>query len=655
MTYSIIPRPKHISYKKDFFSLTENLVLFSNLPDIFIPSQILNVVAEQKMMALEKADSFFYIIIAETEEKACTLLSEILSKHTFSKPEEYYLKVDNQGIALLCCDEKGGLNALSSLKSILLQSRNNEVNACDVIDYPDLELRGAMFCWHQNHDFMPYFAPNLECFISKYLDTLFDAKINTFLLEYETFFPWEKNAEVSSKEALSKEEIKTLNQEAKRRGIEIIPLVQTLGHVYHILMHDKHKHLREAPDELQQACPLHEGTTKLALELIDETIALHPESRYIHLGGDECRLLGVCPKCRDFAETHSKYQLYAQYYKKLTDYVIGKGYIPILWHDIAIKESEVLKNFSSKVIFQFWNYGDISHGDMANSLNKLQKFVKPESIIGAPAGRAEKFHGALHPSYEIIFTNVAEMTGRMQHIKSSGSIMCDWPDCGIAFMASFMPYCFHADSCWNQPDIETFQRNYAQWRFGIERPDFFERLRTLYGEIPFARSFSYDLKSTLNRYSLTNYDFEKKAKEMIEDGARGRATGDIYRLFNHRLNCQKLLPYLEECLEESQYNQYEIEHYILVTELEIFFITLSIGTWLALTLDLDFDMDIGYSKNLVYNDVNTSIEQWDNMKTKVSKLYSPLTAKVHLDNYLLRLFKPEIKIGAKQILRNFKF
>ena len=656
MNYAIIPTPKKVVYSEENFILDQALTLYSNFPDMFIPDEIMKVYSGCEMLQSTQVNDMLYLVITDCAEKAKSLIEATVAKLNLPHQEEYFLKISNKGIVLASRKNRGLLNALSSLKTIIIQSSKKEISGCEILDYPDLELRGAMFCWHQMHDFMPYFAPDINTFTTLYLDTLFDAKINTFLLEYETFFPWRKHPKISCKEALSETDIKQLTQKATERGIEIIPLVQTLGHVYHILIHDQYKRLSEAPGKLQQLCPLNKKTTQLAFDLIDETIAMHPNSRYIHLGGDECHLLGVCPECKEYVKKHSKYILYAKYYKKLTDYVINKGYIPILWHDIAIKQPDVLKEFSDKVVFQFWNYADISHGEMKTPIKKLNQFVDAKSILGGSAARAEKFHGAIHPSYSIIFKNVSEINSRMNKLGAFGSIICDWPDCGIAFMASFMPYCFQGESCWNTSDTAAneFKKQYAYWRFGIEKTDFLERLEALYGEIPFARAFQYDQTTSLNRYSLTRYDFDLKIKEMIEDGQRGRAPGDIYRLFNQRLHCKNLLKYLKECRNEASRYECELEHYILATELVIMFSSLSIGVWLAATLDLDFDMQIGYSRSLVEEDIRSTLEQWEPMKDKIRQLYKKRTASAHLENYLVRLFKPEIKNGAEKYYKIFK-
>lgn len=656
MNYVIIPTPKKIVYLNKKNILDKPLTLYTNASKVFVPDDVMKICNGREELQFSQINEIFYLVITDNTEKAKLLVETIVSKLDLSHQEEYFLQISSKGIILASREQRGLLNALSSLKSIIIQSSKKEIYACEIFDYPDLELRGAMFCWHQMHDFMPYFAPDIDTFTTLYLDTLFDAKINTFLLEYETFFPWRKHADISCKEALSEADITQLNQKATERGIEIIPLVQTLGHVYHILIHNQYKHLSEAPNKLQQLCPLNKETTQLAFDLIDETIAMHPNSRYIHLGGDECQLLGVCPECNEYVNKHSKYVLYAKYYKKLTDYVINKGYIPILWHDIAIKQPDVLKEFSDKVVFQFWNYADISHGEMKTPIKKLNQFVDAKSILGGSAARAEKFHGAIHPSYSIIFRNVSEMNSRMNTLGAFGSIICDWPDCGIAFMASFMPYCFQGESCWNTSKTATdeFKKQYAYWRFGIKKPDFLERLEALYGEIPFVRAFQYDQITSLNRYSLTTYDFELKIKEMVEDGQRGRAPGDIYRLFNQRLHCKDLLKYLIQCRNAAIRYECELEHYILATELVIMFSSLSIGVWLAATLDLDFDMQIGYSRSLVEDDICSSLEQWEPMKDKVRQLYGKRTASAHLENYLLRLFKPEIKNGAEKLLQKFQ-
>lgn len=49
----------------------------------------------------------------------------------------------------------------------------------------------------------------------------------------------------------------------------------------------------------QVICPTRNGTSQLIQGMIDDIIALHPDSRYLHIGCDEVYNLGECNQCVD--------------------------------------------------------------------------------------------------------------------------------------------------------------------------------------------------------------------------------------------------------------------------------------------------------------------------------------------------------------------
>lgn len=78
------------------------------------------------------------------------------------------------------------------------------------------------------------------------------AGANGLLLEFEDMFPFEGNLKYAAADnAYSKEDIKIINQLAKQYNFEVIPLIQSFGHMEYFLKLTKYRHLREA-DEFPQ-------------------------------------------------------------------------------------------------------------------------------------------------------------------------------------------------------------------------------------------------------------------------------------------------------------------------------------------------------------------------------------------------------------------
>src|ERR1700744_4430500 len=88
------------------------------------------------------------------------------------------------------------------------------------------------------------------------LDLLHAAKINAILVEWEDAFPWTIDPRFRSETAYTPEQVKALHAKAKELNIEIIPLVQSLGHMETPLQNEDYKHLRELPDRCDVLNPL---------------------------------------------------------------------------------------------------------------------------------------------------------------------------------------------------------------------------------------------------------------------------------------------------------------------------------------------------------------------------------------------------------------
>ena len=50
---------------------------------------------------------------------------------------------------------------------------------------------------------------------------------------------------------------------------------------------------------LQDICPSQDGSWRLITAIIDQVAALHPTSRFLHIGCDEVFHLASCPLCSE--------------------------------------------------------------------------------------------------------------------------------------------------------------------------------------------------------------------------------------------------------------------------------------------------------------------------------------------------------------------
>jgi hypothetical protein len=135
-----------------------------------------------------------------------------------------------------------------------------------------------------------------------YLKTLFplfkSAGATSVLIEYEDMFPFSGELKnLSALNAYTLAEVDLILGFAKASDLEVIPLVQTFGHMEMALKLEEFRELRETPPHPQDICPSREGTWDLITLIIDQVSALHPDSQFLHIGCDEVFHLAQCPIC----------------------------------------------------------------------------------------------------------------------------------------------------------------------------------------------------------------------------------------------------------------------------------------------------------------------------------------------------------------------
>ncbi|MBE9511986.1 MAG: family 20 glycosylhydrolase, partial [Bacteroidetes bacterium] len=213
-----------------------------------------------------------------------------------------------------------------SLLQLIQKGRHGlYVKGMVITDWPDIS-------WRAVHYDTKHFQEKKE-YVQEFIRTLASYKINMLIWEWEDKFAYQSHPEIGAPGAFTLEEMQELTRYARKYHIQIVPLVQGLGHVSFILKHPENKHLREIPSNNWGFCPLNEGTYKLMFDLLKEAIEATPGSEYIHIGCDETYVLGkgVNCGCKAKMEEIGKYALRQIYINRVADQMKKWGRKPISW------------------------------------------------------------------------------------------------------------------------------------------------------------------------------------------------------------------------------------------------------------------------------------------------------------------------------------
>ncbi len=266
-----------------------------------------------------------------------------------ASPEAYSISVQAEEVRIASASRRGMLYAVETLKQL---RAGTWLRLMELEDVPTMAIRG----FHTNIasirqlDFLA---------VLRLIDEMAKFKINTWLLEYNHCFPFEGHPALHGAQTFTPEEIAAIEARCKDREIEIMPLVQCIGHNGHIGMHPEYSDIMEPGAKVtldMQFCPLHPGSFELFKDLASQIMAAHPGGRYFHIGADEVRSLGNCPKCAEFVREHGKGKLYTDYINKVCDWVVAQGRKPVIWDDMLSHFPDLVPQVSRDAVIMYWDY-----------------------------------------------------------------------------------------------------------------------------------------------------------------------------------------------------------------------------------------------------------------------------------------------------------
>ncbi len=193
--------------------------------------------------------------------------------------EGYTLKVDAGQITIASPTPRGAFYGLQTLRQLY---KNGQFPAIKIVDYPDMELRAA-FCLVD--DYSKIFHTNMVD------DILAPMKYNYVVLEAE-LVKWDSTKAIHTKGGMEKEDYIKLVKWCEDNYIDVIPLVQTLGHcgwLFPTKEDGTRMNLEWAEDPrypyaYNVSAP---GLYEFVEVVLDEVLAASGDPEYFHIGHDE--------------------------------------------------------------------------------------------------------------------------------------------------------------------------------------------------------------------------------------------------------------------------------------------------------------------------------------------------------------------------------
>ncbi|XP_039205656.1 hexosaminidase D-like isoform X2 [Crotalus tigris] len=263
---------------------------------------------------------------------------------------------------------------------------------------------------------------------------------NGVLIEYEDMFPFKGELEIlRSPYAYSEEDIAKIQELAGLNKLEIIPLVQTFGHVEFILKHDKYRHLREVERFPNSFNPHLPETLALLKALLTQVLSKHPHSSWVHIGADEVFHLGEGADSKNWMSHNGgdTGKMYLNHIREVVHFIASQpwGLQVLLWDDMlrkvgiaAIQDSGIAKHASPVL----WFYApDFDTQQIGRYIEKYAECGFPTiwfaSAFKGTTGPAQAWTPLnTHLQNHLRWLKVMKVTEKMSSIHFQGIVLTGW-------------------------------------------------------------------------------------------------------------------------------------------------------------------------------------------------------------------------------------
>ena len=364
----------------------------------------------------------------------------------------------------------------------LIKKANDQytVPGLRISDWPSMKVRAVHYDTKHHQDKKEY--------VESFIRDMVRFKINMVVWEWEDKLAYPSHPEIGAPGAFTIAEMQALTHYARQYHIQLVPLVQGLGHVSFILKWPQFARLREIPSSNWEFCPLKEDSYKLLFDLWKDAIQATPGSQYIHIGSDETYELAQCAACKAKAAEIGKSGVYLLFVNKAAAYLKSLGRQVMVWEppigwEMNRSPASGIQPEKGLVLTESYSYekADFAYAKKAKALGFkvfaydpnpgiehlfLPYFYKEEDGI--------KSKGSLENSYE--FLKSVSTAGVFD-----GLISTSWDDSGLHNQVWMLRFVASAAFSWNgrEPARDEFVNSFFKNYYGVNAKDMRELFQLL--------------------------------------------------------------------------------------------------------------------------------------------------------------------------------
>jgi hypothetical protein len=272
--------------------------------------------------------------------------------------EGYTLEILTTGIRIGAADARGALHAAGTLRQ-LREADPAALPCLEIRDGPDLPVRGFMLDVSRGK--VPTLAELLRL-----AEAMARLRLNQLQLYVEHSFAFPGHEAVWREASpLTAGDLAALGARCAELGIELVPNLNTFGHLERWLRHEPYRRLAECPDgwthpltgqfkpHPSTLCP-DDASLAFVAGLLDAYLP-HFASAQVNIGGDEPWELGQ-GRSREAVAARGKHRVYLDFLNRIHALVRARGKRMQFWGDILLEDLALAAEAPREALPVVWGY-----------------------------------------------------------------------------------------------------------------------------------------------------------------------------------------------------------------------------------------------------------------------------------------------------------
>lgn len=368
--------------------------------------------------------------------------------------EAYRIEIRETDVELRGRGPAGLRYAVETLGQIV--DRRGRLPCGHVDDAPSFPYRGLLLDVSRGR------VPT-EATLRDLVDRCVALKLNVLMLYVEHTFRFRRHPEIGAGAGpLEAETLRELDAYAADRHVELVPCLQSLGHMEHVLRLPRYAPLAETNRRWTLA-PVDPGSIALLRDLYGEFLPNFRSPRF-HANCDEPYDLGKGRSAARAAEI-GRGGLFLEHVRRVQELAAAHGKRTLIWGDVVHEHPEQIPDIPRDLVLLDWGY------EADHDTERARAFADHGLEFWVCPGTAS--WNALFPRMDTALQNIARWGDAGRRFGARGLLLTDWGDFGHYNLLgnSWLAYASAAQEAWSGPaDPGRFDRAFGRWLLGEASP-----------------------------------------------------------------------------------------------------------------------------------------------------------------------------------------